>query len=115
MKAYQVDEGEPGEHSELLFAERNNFALLRRAASLFSGDVYSISARRAPWADGYSNASEIPVIVAVEAGWSFECNRLECRSQISQCAIDDGQSPVGFMTAAYCSKECADTDTGEKP
>ncbi|GEP12448.1 hypothetical protein [Methylobacterium gnaphalii] len=59
---------------------RSAVAARRRGAETFSdGDLSSVTCRHAPWADVFAEQGDVPVSLAVQFGWRFECNGCDAR------------------------------------
>lgn len=88
----------------IVFA-RHSVTARRLGAGTFSdGDFSSVTCRRAPWADEFADQGDVPVRVAVEHGWHFECHG--CGRMLTSDE-DDCDKIVGTMeSAVYCCAEC---------
>lgn len=108
MKAFLVTE--PNENTGGVVFAKSGIEARKYGANEWNGGVIAgMSVHRAPWADRYGRASNVPARDLIDFGWWFECSA--CGSLINLDTLSDRRLPLsGVIGSAagvvYCCPMC---------
>jgi hypothetical protein len=111
LKAYSVQDHE--EHiGVIVFAKSNIVARRMGALQLrFCDEISGLECKRCSWADEFSTTGKVPLSIAVQHGWRFECLGCGiCIDNYDESFDDDDNciqlNPTGHMGFPFCTPEC---------
>lgn len=119
LRAWAVTEDDEGTGG-IVFAKYGIVALKDGACTFGSGEWEYYKARRAAWADGFSETGVVPASVMVDHGWHFECTGCgvridtdlpDVRRRFRDWTPDE---IIGSQHSAWCTARCHDLDMAER-
>lgn len=109
MKAFLVQETDDFTGG-IVFAKTNAQARRQGADEFANGDFYSVTCRRASWADQYESTT-VPKLAYIANGWTYDC--CGCGKRIED-DVEEDLDPVEHEHFIYCTPACRDRDMVER-